>query len=179
MFVTFRLHGSLPANRIFPPDTLTHGQAFVALNRLLDQPKTGPKFLSRPEIAEMVIRCLFDGERRFGRYELHSYVVMANHVHLLVTSRAPLSAWLRSLKGFSGHEALRMLNRRGKPFWQDESYDHLVRDDDEFARIRPYIEWNPVKAGLVNVPEEFPWSSARRKPVGRAEAPPHKVQNSW
>jgi REP-associated tyrosine transposase len=72
----------------------------------------------------------------------------------------PAAEWLGALKGFTGHEAVRMLNRRGTPCWQDESYDHLVRDDEEFARIRRYIEWNPVKAGLVALPEEFPWSSA-------------------
>jgi REP-associated tyrosine transposase len=51
----------------------------------------------------------------------------------------------------------------GKPFWQDESYDRLVRDAAEFERIRHYIEYNPVRAGLVELPEEYPWSSARRR----------------
>src|ERR1019366_7977568 len=45
--------------------------------------------------------------------------------------------------------------------WQDESYDRLVRNDTEFERIVHYIERNPVTAGLVGIPEEFPWSSAR------------------
>ena len=108
----------------------------------------------------MVVRSLVDGESRFGRYDLHSFVVMSNHVHILVTPHVPAAVWLGALKGFTGHEAIRMLNQRGKPFWQDESYDHLIRNDEEFARIRRYIEWNPVKAGLVALPEEFPWSSA-------------------
>ena len=157
MFVTFRLHGRLPASRVFPPARLTHGQAFVAMDRLLDHPKGGPVFLRQPEIAEMVIGALFDGECRFARYELHAFVVMSNHVHLLVTSHVPASTWLGSLKGFTGHEAIRMLNQHGKPFWQDESYDHLIRNDEEFARVQSYIEWNPVKAGLVALPEEFSW----------------------
>jgi REP element-mobilizing transposase RayT len=54
-----------------------------------------------------------------------------------------------------------MLTRRGKAFWQDESYDHVVRSADEFQRIRAYIENNPVSAGLVLNPEEYRWSSAR------------------
>jgi putative DNA methylase len=53
----------------------------------------------------------------------------------------------------------RILGQRGH-FWQDESYDHLVRSDGEFDRIRNYIEQNPVKAGLAKAPEEFRWSSA-------------------
>ena len=50
---------------------------------------------------------------------------------------------------------------QGQSFWQDESYDRLVRDGAEFQRIERYIEWNPVKAGLVARPEDFPWSSAK------------------
>jgi hypothetical protein len=53
-----------------------------------------------------------------------------------------------------------MLGLTGQAFWQDESYDRLVRNDSEFERIAHYIEMNPVKAGLAAVPEEFPWSSA-------------------
>jgi hypothetical protein len=48
-----------------------------------------------------------------------------------------------------------------------------VRNDDEFHRIQRYIEWNPVKAGLVFAPEDFRWSSARRKLGGKAEARPY------
>lgn len=99
---------------------------------------------------------------------------MPNHVHLLVTSRVPLAAWLRSLKGFTGHRALEILNQRGA-FWQNESYDHLVRNNDEFHRIQGYIKCNPVKAGLVYSPEDFPWSSAGQKASGRAEAPPYNT----
>jgi hypothetical protein len=57
-----------------------------------------------------------------------------------------------TLKGFTGHEANRLLGRNGA-FWQDESYHHLGRDSTSFERIRNYIEWNPVKAGLAGTPE--------------------------
>jgi putative transposase len=53
------------------------------------------------------------------------------------------------------------LDLTGQPFWQDESYDRLVRDETEFERIARYIEMNPVNAGLAAAPEDFPWSSAR------------------
>jgi REP element-mobilizing transposase RayT len=96
---------------------------------------------------------------------------MPNHVHLLVTSKKPLATWLRSLKGYTAHRALERLNRQGA-FWQSESYDHLVRNDDEFLRILSYIEWNPVKAGLVSSPEQFQWSSAGPKAGRGAEAHP-------
>ncbi len=166
LFVTFRLQGSLPANRAFPPERLTNGQAFAAMDKLLDIDRIGPLFLSRPDIANLIVRALFDGER-FGRYRLHAWVVMPNHVHLLVTPQVTARKWLGPLKGFTGHQANRLLGRSGA-FWQDESYDHLVRNGQSFERIRHYIEWNPVKAGLALTPEEFAWSSAT--PPGRAAA---------
>jgi hypothetical protein len=52
------------------------------------------------------------------------------------------------------------LGRTGKPFWQEEYFDRIVRTEREFSRIRCYIERNPVKAALVANPEEFQWSSA-------------------
>ena len=55
------------------------------------------------------------------------------------------------------------LGRTGKPFWQVESYDHWVRNAYQFQRIISYIEWNPVSAGLVEKPEDWPWSSAHRQ----------------
>jgi REP element-mobilizing transposase RayT len=85
---------------------------------------------------------------------------MPNHVHLLVTPLVNSSQWLGPLKGFTGHRANQILNRRGVPFWQDESYDRLVRDDEGFRRVQHYIEFNPVTAGLAASPQEFRWSSA-------------------
>jgi REP element-mobilizing transposase RayT len=160
LFVTFRLFDSLPRYRMFPPEALTSGKAFVEMDRMLDQAQTGPKHLSISEIAVIVVEAIHDGERRFGRYQLHSFVVMPNHVHLLVTPSVPSAKWLRTLKGFTAHEANLILGRTGNPFWQSESYDHLMRPG-EFDRIQRYIEHNPVKAGLVSVPEDFLWSSAR------------------
>ena len=46
------------------------------------------------------------------------------------------------------------------PFWQRESYDHWVHDLDELERIIAYVEANPVKAGLIKAPEDWPFSSA-------------------
>jgi hypothetical protein len=48
----------------------------------------------------------------------------------------------------------------GSYFWQDESFDHWVRNPAEWEKIRTYIERNPVSAGLVARPEDWPWSSA-------------------
>jgi hypothetical protein len=62
IFLTWRLHGSLPANRGFPPAT-TSGQAFVAMDHLLDTACTGPLYLRRPEIANVVVEAIRYRER--------------------------------------------------------------------------------------------------------------------
>jgi hypothetical protein len=66
----------------------------------------------------------------------------------------------RSLKGITAKRANAMLALTGRRFWQEESYDHQVRNEREFERIRSYIEENPVRAGLVTEAGEFRWSSA-------------------
>jgi REP element-mobilizing transposase RayT len=76
----------------------------------------------------------------------------------LITPRVQVSKLMQSLKRFTAREANRLLGHTGQPFWQDESYDRLVRDGTEFARIARYIEMNPVRAGLLASPDAFPWS---------------------
>jgi REP element-mobilizing transposase RayT len=157
LFLTWCLYGALPANRRFPAAT-TSGEAFVAMDRLLDSTRTGPQYLHIPEIASMVVEGLHDHAENLKRYDLHRYVVMSNHVHLLVTPRTDVSQLMQSLKRHTAKEANRYLGLTGHPFWQDESYDRLVRDATEFQRISRYIEMNPVNAGLALSPEDFRWS---------------------
>jgi type I restriction enzyme R subunit len=73
--------------------------------------------------------------------------------------RSPREKIMHSMKSFTSHQCVRVLKQK-QPFWQDESYDHWVRDDDELLRIIEYIEQNPVKAGLVASADEFQFSSA-------------------
>lgn len=157
IFLTWRLYGSLPANRSFPHAT-SSGQAFLTMDRLLDTAVTGPLYLRQPEIANLVVEAI--RYRDPGHCRLHSFVVMPNHVHILITPQVPVSTLMQSLKRYTAREGDRMLRLTGQPFWQDESYDRLVRDQVEFARIANYIEHNPVSAGLAAAPERFPWSSA-------------------
>jgi REP element-mobilizing transposase RayT len=175
LFVTFRIHNSLPSNRAFPAKSLTSGEAFVAMDRLLDHARTGPLFLKQPEVAEEVLSSIDRGVET-GHYDLHAWVIMPNHVHLLFTPKINVARLLNSLKSASARRANLLLKRTGQPFWQDESYDHLIRNRDEFGRVKRYIENNPVKAGLAATPEGFLWSSAGR-PVGppQAEGLPHKL----
>jgi putative transposase len=171
LFVTFRLQGSLPAGRAFPPQ-ITSGEAFVAMDQLLDNARSGPRYLGRPEVAGEVKASLERGAE-LKHYALHAWVIMPNHVHLLITPLAAVSKALQSLKGATARRANLLLGLRGA-FWQDESYDHLVRSGEEMRRIHGYIENNPVKAALARCAEEYLWSSAwRPERPPQAESPPH------
>jgi REP element-mobilizing transposase RayT len=128
------------------------------MDRILDTTCTGSLYLRIPEIASMAVDAIQFRESR--QYQLHSYVVMPNHVHLLMTPLVEVSKVMQSLKRFTAREGNKMLGLTGRPFWQDESYDRLVRNETEFERITDYIEMNPVTAGLAATPEEFRWSSS-------------------
>ena len=160
VFLTWRLDGSLPPHRAFPTDALTSGQAFAAMDRLLDEARSGPFYLRQPAIADMIVEAIQYNANSLGHYTLHAFVVMPNHVHLLVTPAVALPKLTKSLKGITAKRANAILALTGSPFWQEESYDHLVRHAREFEKIRNYIEENPVRAGLVREASEYRWSSA-------------------
>ena len=132
---------------------VTHGRA-----PLFGAVKDGQVRLSR--IGAVADRCWREIPNHFPHVELGSFVVMPNHVHILVLPRVPLATLTRRLKGYTARQANRILGRTGDAFWQTESYDHWVRSEQEWGRIVRYIESNPVGAGLVTRPEDHPWSSA-------------------
>ena len=159
LFLTWNLHGSMPPSILPPPGPLSSGQAFVWIDRHLDTTRSGPMHLRSPDIARIVAGSIHKGVD-IAHYELEAYVIMPNHVHLLIQPKVAPGHLLKSLKGATAREANRLLCRTGEPFWQKESYDHWVRNRTEFDKIRAYIENNPVKAGLVQNPRDYPWSSA-------------------
>lgn len=160
VFLTWRLHGSLPPNRFFPEAALNSGQAFAAMDRLLDEARTGPFYLSQPAIAEMMVEAIQYNADVLRHFLPHSFAIMPNHVHLLVTPALPLPKLTKSLKGITAKRANQMLGLTGQPFWQPESYDHVVRNPPSFEKIRNYIEQNPVRARLVRHASQYRWSSA-------------------
>jgi putative transposase len=158
-FVTWRLHGSLPRCKEISTD-MSPGEKFVAMDRQLDAATIGPRWLRHPQVADAISQMLLAGAEIHGWYELGAWVVMPNHVHVLINPRVPLRNALDNLKSASARIANELLGREGNPFWQDESYDHWVRSDMERQRIIRYIENNPVKAGLVGNIQDWKWSSA-------------------
>lgn len=98
-----------------------------------------------------------DGEH----YRLLAWVVMPNHVHLLVEIwQTPQAQLIKDSKGFTARRINRLRERRGK-LWQDNYWDRYIRDETHYRKVVRYIEANPVKAGLVQTPEQWPFSSAR------------------
>jgi REP element-mobilizing transposase RayT len=162
VFITWRLFGSAAlaeVHRVLRCIEMKAPLRFAKLDAVLDQAEHGPKWLANPEIAKLVRASLLRGEQE-QHYELDSYVVMANHVHMLVWPLVPVQRLMRSLKSYSAREANKILGRTGRSFWQDESFDHWCRHEAQHLKIRAYIENNPVKAGLVARPEDWKWSSA-------------------
>ena len=79
--------------------------------------------LRQPTIADLVVEALLYNAATLGYYELHAFVVMANHVHTLVTAAVPFPKLTRSLKGITAKRANAALGFTGRSIWQEESYD--------------------------------------------------------
>jgi REP element-mobilizing transposase RayT len=94
-------------------------------------------------------------------YDLFAWCVMSNHVHVLLKPNGELKGVMQRIKGSTSFRINGLQRERGRTLWQDESYDHWVRDEEEMFRIIGYIENNPVAAGLCQHPADWPWSSAR------------------
>ena len=98
-----------------------------------------------------------DGER----YELRAWCLMPKNVHVLVhVTTVPMAKFVQGWKGYTAVQCNRFLNRSGT-FWADDYWDtYMPTDEQELDTVR-YIEGNPVKAGLVALAKDWPWSSAR------------------
>jgi putative transposase len=167
IFLTWHLAGSLPkdlrkatATLAAGSSELTAGKRFVILDREIDRALVGPTWLRDPRAAKCVVETLIHGAVVLGHYQLHAYVVMANHVHVLITPSLRVGRITGAIKGVSACKCNRILCLSDKHFWQHESYDRWARDAVECQRICRYIENNPVAAGLVERAEDWPWSSA-------------------
>ena len=119
VFLTWRLQGSLPKHRYFPPK-LGSGQQFVKLDRLLEETRSGPFYLCQPALADMVTEAIRYNAEVLGHYLLHAFVVMPNHVHLLLTPAIDLPKLTKSLKGITAKRANLILRLTGNAFWQDD-----------------------------------------------------------
>ena len=165
-FITCRLYDSLPqtvlrrleAELECRPVENIQRKKLILIDKFLDI-GYGQCFLGQEEIATVVRDSMltFHGER----YELISWVIMPNHIHVLLRpfDGFALEKIIHSFKSFTSLKANRILGRTGT-FWMREYFDRYIRDSDHFEKAIRYIENNPVKAGLCKTPEDWRFSSA-------------------
>lgn len=160
-YITYRLADSLPAQRE------SEWAAILAIEDDLERQRQLERYLDLghgachlrdKRIAHVVQENLWHQDG--SQYRLLAWVVMPNHVHVLIEVwQAPLGNILKSWKSYTSKAANKLLGREGS-FWQDDYFDRYIRDEDHYRRVVHYMENNPVKAGLVRVAAEWPWSSA-------------------
>jgi putative transposase len=112
------------------------------------------------------------------RVEIHAWVFMTNHVHLLATPHTPdgLSSMMQSL----GRQYVRYFNhsyRRSGTLWEGRFKSSIVDAESYLLHCQRYIELNPVRAGMASDPAEYPWSSYQVNALGKESAlcKPHEV----
>lgn len=156
-------------------DILTfHRKWFAEFERITDKAKDGPVWLGIPEIREIAADRIISGDPT--DYVLNAYSIMSNHIHVVFkpnvsvrnlseslkdskphfsSTQKTLGQIMQSIKGGIARAANIELKRTGK-FWEHESYDHFVRNEQELNRIIKYTINNPVKANLVSHWSEWP-----------------------
>jgi len=184
-FVTYRLHNSIPqslikqlkiefeekkAQAVNKQEFLhqIHQWYFKKLDDLLDKLEQGAVHLKDQRIAKIVADSLHYWDNK--KLELICYCIMPNHVHTVFSlfkegeneKTISLDKIMKSIKGVSARYCNQVLGLKGF-FWNQESYDRLVRDRNELDRIIAYVLDNPVKAGLFKNRSDWEWSYIREE----------------
>jgi putative transposase len=112
------------------------------------------------EIAELMVETLL-GYRDRGVYLLHAFVIMPDHIHLLLTpnTTTSLEKAVQFIKGGSSHRIGKLRGSKSE-IWQVGFHDWTVRDGGDWNAKAEYIHLNPVRARLVERAEDWPYSSA-------------------
>ena len=113
-------------------------------------------FLAYSEVHEAF--CLFCSEAQHRDVAVGRYVIMPDHIHLFAAfplAGMPLPNWVQSLRAVLGKALLRVGVQ--KPHWQEGFFDHLLRSDESYAAKWNYVRMNPVRAGLCETPEDWPY----------------------
>ena len=137
-----------------PTRATSHGTFFIST-----QTYNRRRLFQVAATAELLLETL-QHYRREGHYKLHAFVVMPDHIHLLLTPTGiTLERSIQLIKGGFSHRLTSKL-----PLWQRGFTDRRMRDRDDFLTHRSYIHDNPVRDRLCQQPEDYPYSSAYRKP---------------
>jgi putative transposase len=133
------------------------------------------------KIASLFIEVMLS-YRTEKKYLLHEFVVMPDHLHLILTPQGiTLERAMQLIKGGFSFQLNKNLKTK-KDIWQPSFFDRRIRDSLEYQKYKDYIWQNPVKRSLAKTPEEYPYSSAnpsfkldpvpqRLKPVSLSTSP--------
>ena len=137
----------------------TEADRLLALLDKYEDAGYGSCVLKPDNVARIVHDAIFFYHEK--KYNVISWCIMPNHVHVLieVMKNISLSSILHSWRSFSSNEINKVLNRSGQ-LWMPEYFDRFIRDNEHFNNVVNYIHNNPVKAGLVDDPTKYKWSSA-------------------
>ena len=179
-FITFRLYNSLPKKVIqsfMEEKNISNNkiekttnnpkikkeqlyknskQFFINFDELLHKYQNKNDLLLKNSLADIVKNSLHYYDNK--NYNLISYCIMTNHVHLLISEvNIQLFKILQSIKSFTAKQINKKINSTGK-IWQRESYDHIVRENTNINNYVNYILQNPVKAGLVSNTKDWKYN---------------------
>jgi len=180
-FITFRLFDSLPQKKILELmnsiSLIDKPEYKVKMQKKIEDwidQGYGACYLKNEKIATMVQTELLNLDNNL--FNLHAWVIMPNHIHLLFTllENNSLAEIMHVIKGRTARQANLILKRKGS-FWGREYFDRFIRNQQHYGFVLNYIEYNPVVVGLCKNPHDWPFSSAARerrlqpacyKPVG-------------
>ncbi len=163
-FLTYRLADSMPQEVLekwrieLESEEITDADFRRRIEHYLDR-GYGNCYLRRQDVAEIVEENLLRFDR--VKYKLYAWVIMPNHVHLLLTpiNGFELAEIVHSCKSYTANKANELLGRGGR-FWFPEPFDRFIRNLTHFENTVAYIENNPVKAKLCSEKSEWRFSSA-------------------
>jgi REP element-mobilizing transposase RayT len=122
-----------------------------------------PWFRQHTALAERAVAMLIE-TADVRKTQLYAWCVMPDHVHLLLQD-ADLTDFVRIFKGRLTPVARQFQPER--PLWQRSFHDHGLRREESVDRVAQYIFENPVRAGLVSSPADYPWSGSNAWPQWR------------
>jgi putative transposase len=128
----------------------------------------------RNETAELMVGTIFR-YRDAGEFELHEYVIMPDHIHVLLTPKSGSSVQRAAqlIKGGFSHD-VRQAGSSLNAIWQPRYHDRRIRDANEYAEIARYIRENPVRKGLVTAAADWLYSSAAS--ISNLDEPPQGLK---
>lgn len=159
---TWRLHGSLPAHLRFGDSPSSSAFAEPCMRRGVETCGVGPQWLAEHRIATLA-------REELRRARVYAWVILPNAVHVVMSQDGPVSPLAREIKSRIERRA-NMLLRRCQPFWIAQPYERWVQSTQELQKLVWAVEQSPVQAGLVELPEEYLWSSAYEKSRAAARA---------